>query len=206
MSSIYEKLLGESYDQLHPKLQKRYAITEEHSFTGEGKMDEIAEGSKFVKVLLKIAAKFRMFFSERGEEVPFTIHNTVEKNEKGEEFVRWNRMFLFGEKKRYFHAVMYLDEEKDEIIDYFGEPHILISTLTFSVDNQGAMRISSKKQWLNAFGMKIPLPKLLHGEVKIVESFDDARDCFCIQVNVRNPLFGPLFSYKGTFLEGDSKK
>lgn len=66
MANMYERLLGDSYKKLHPKLQKRYEITEENSFTGEGKMDEIYGGSFFVKLILKIASKFRMFFSERG--------------------------------------------------------------------------------------------------------------------------------------------
>lgn len=45
MANMYERLLGDSYNKLHPKLQKRYEITEENSFTGEGKMDEIYGGS-----------------------------------------------------------------------------------------------------------------------------------------------------------------
>lgn len=202
--SIYEILLGESYHHLHPKLQKRYAITEEHSFIGEGRMDEITEGSVVARTILKVAAKFRMFFSERGEEVPFTIHNTAEKDYKGEVFVRWNRMFLFGTKKRYFNAIMYLNNEQDEIVDYFGEPHLLVSTLAFHVDEKGAIHIASKKQWFYLFGMKIPLPKFLYGEAKITESYDDELDCYRIHVQVRNPLLGPLFSYKGTFMERDA--
>ncbi|AIM05674.1 hypothetical protein BAHan_1961 [Bacillus anthracis] len=66
MANMYERLLGDSYKKLHPKLQKRYEITEENSFTGEGKMDEIYGGSFFVKLILKIASKFRMFFLSGG--------------------------------------------------------------------------------------------------------------------------------------------
>lgn len=67
MVNIYERLLGDSYKRLHPKLQERYAITKENSFIGEGEMDEIYGGSFFVKLILKITSKFRMFFSERGQ-------------------------------------------------------------------------------------------------------------------------------------------
>ncbi|ALQ67481.1 DUF4166 domain-containing protein [Bacillus thuringiensis] len=201
MANIYESLLGDSYKRLHPKLQKRYEITEENSFTGEGKMDEIYGGSFFVKLILKIASKFRMFFSERGEGVPFIIHNTAERDEYGKEIVKWNRTFYFHNKKRYFNAVMQLDENENEIVDYFGEPHILVSTLNFHIDELGAMHISSKKQWFYMFRRKISLPKLLYGEAKIVESYDDELQCFRIHVQVRNPLMGSLFSYKGTFVE-----
>lgn len=201
MANIYERLLGDSYKKLHPKLQKRYEITEENSFIGEGKMDEIYGGSFFVKLILKIASRFRMFFSERGEKVPFVIHNTAGRDKDGKEIVRWNRTFYFHDKERYFNAVMQLDEENNEILDYFGEPHLLVSTLNFHIDELGAMHISSKKQWFYMFGRKIPLPKLLYGEAKIVESYDEELQCFRIHVQVRNPLIGSLFSYKGTFVE-----
>ncbi|WP_038813000.1 DUF4166 domain-containing protein [Bacillus anthracis] len=199
MANMYERLLGDSYKKLHPKLQKRYEITEENSFTGEGKMDEIYGGSFFVKLILKIASKFRMFFPERGKKVPFTIHNTAERDEHGNEFVRWNRTFYFRNKKRYFNAVMKFDEY--EIVDYYGEPHILVSTLNFHIDEMGAMHISSKKQWFYMFRRKIPLPRFLYGEANIVESYDETKQCFRIHVQVRNPLIGSLLSYRGTFVE-----
>ncbi|MCI3145689.1 DUF4166 domain-containing protein [Bacillus cereus] len=201
MANMYERLLGDTYKNLHPELQKRYAITEENSFTGEGKMDEIYGGSFFVKFILNITSKFRMFFSERGEEIPFTIQNIAERDEYGRELVRWNRTFYFHNKKRYFNAVMQLDENENEIVDYFGEPHLLVSTLHFHIDELGAMHISSKKQWFYMFGRKMPLPKFLYGEAKIVESYDETLQCFRIHVQVRNPLIGSLFSYKGTFVE-----
>lgn len=43
MVNIYERLLGDSYKRLHPKLQERYAITKENSFIGEGKWMKFME-------------------------------------------------------------------------------------------------------------------------------------------------------------------
>ncbi|WP_407639475.1 DUF4166 domain-containing protein [Bacillus gaemokensis] len=34
----------------------------------------------------------------------------------------------------------------------------------------------------------------------------DEMNCYRIQVVVRNPLLGPIFSYKGTFVERDQNK
>ena len=45
MANMYERLLGILITNFIQKLQKRYEITEENSFTGEGKMDEIYGGS-----------------------------------------------------------------------------------------------------------------------------------------------------------------
>ncbi len=96
---------------------------------------------------------------------------------------------------------MQLDGNENEIVDYFGEPHLLVSTMHFHIDELGAMHISSKKQWFYMFGRKMLLPKFLYGEAKIVESYDATLQCFRIHVQVRNPLIGSLFSYKGTFVE-----
>ena len=48
---------------------------------------------------------------------------------------------------------------------------------------------------------KNAVTKILYGEAKIVESYDETLQCFRIHVQVRNPLIGSLFSYKGTFVE-----
>ncbi len=82
-----------------------------------------------------------------------------------------------------------------------GEPHILVSTLNFHIDEVGAKHISSKKQWFYMFGRKVPLPRFLYGEANIVESYDETLQRFRIHVQVRNPLIGSLFSYKGIFVE-----
>ena len=47
MVNIYERLLGDSYKRLHPKLQNDMRITKEIRFIGEGEMDEIYGGSFF---------------------------------------------------------------------------------------------------------------------------------------------------------------
>lgn len=153
----------------------------------------------FRKIDIKNCIEVSNVFPERGKKVPFTIHNTAERDEHGNEFVRWNRTFYFRNKKRYFNAVMKFDE--NEIVDYFGEPHILVSTLNFHIDEMGAMHISSKKQWFYMFRRKIPLPRFLYGEANIVESYDETKQCFRIHVQVRNPLIGSLLSYRGTFVE-----
>lgn len=206
MTSIYRSHLGDSYQSLHPKLQHRYDITEQSSFHGTGRMENISGGTFLVRQLFKLGARYRLFFSERGSDVPFTIYNNAYENEAGEKLVKWNREFSFKGKKRYFDAVMQLNEKQDEIIDYFGIPHLLVSTLNFQVGNKGSMIITSKKQWLYAFGRKIPLPKFLYGEARIIESFDEGRNCYCVNANVSNPLLGTLFSYQGYFTEMESGK
>lgn len=203
MKSIYEKLLGDTYQLLHPKLQDRYRLTGDAAFTGKGQMDEVSGGSYLVRAFLRLGVRFRLLFPERGNDIPFVIHNKVSVDESGQEVVHWDRTFSFSGTKRHFDAVMIWDEEQEEIVDLFGKPPLLISSLSLHVDDKGAMHIASRKQWLPVRGMRIPLPGFLYGTAQIVESYDEERACFCIRVNVRNPLVGTVFAYNGTFTETD---
>lgn len=200
MKSIYERILGETYEQLHPKLQQRYRLKMDDTFRGQGMMQEVSGGTLLVRLFLKLGVKYRLFFSERGKNIPFTIENTVYRNQQGKEVVTWNRTFLFPKASRHFDAIMYSDDNQQEIIDAFGKPSVLVSTLSFQVNN-GAMYITPKKQWLLIFGKKISLPKWLYGQAEIIESYDEKKDCYCITVNVHNVLVGTVFAYSGTFQE-----
>ncbi|MCY7915516.1 DUF4166 domain-containing protein, partial [Bacillus haynesii] len=110
-----------------------------------------------------------------------------------------NRTFFFHDKQRHFDAVMVYEESRAEIIDYFGRPPILISSLRFKVEADGSLSITSVRQWLPLFSKKLPLPKCLYGISSVNESYDEEKGCFTIDVHVKNPLFGTLFAYRGTF-------
>ena len=203
MRSIYEHILGESYHELHPKLQHRYRLTIEQPFKGQGVMTKISGGSPFIRLFLKLGVKYRLFFSERGTHIPFLIENTTYLNEQGKQVVTWDRTFSFPKVNRHFDAIMFVDDSKREVVDAFGKPSVLISTLTFQVEN-GTMHILPKKQWLVLFGRKIPLPNWLYGKADILEYYDDERDCYCIRVTVHNAIVGNVFHYEGTFHEVQS--
>jgi hypothetical protein len=198
MQSIYETAMGRDFHQLHPKLQERYRLIKGKSFIGEGVMEEISGGSILLKPVFSIGAKLNLFFPERDMEVPFKIENHV--RERGRKvIVEWNRSFFIKGKRRKFNAIMFL--EGGEIIDYFGEPAVLVSTLEFQATQKGEMLISSRKQWLKLGSFRFPLPKFLHGSACIKESYDADCSRFKIEVDVNNPLFGQLFYYKGFFRE-----
>lgn len=147
VSSIYKKTII-NYHLLHPKLQKRYQLDRSHTFSGRGTMSEISGGSFFVRMLLKCGVFFRCFFSERGKDIPFTIKNRTCLTKQEHTGIEWNRTFLFKDKKRFFDAVMVYDENEKRILDFFGQPHILLSVLTFEALSDGSLHITSGKQWL----------------------------------------------------------
>lgn len=183
-------------------LQHRYILTKDKGFIGKGVMDEISGGSYFIRKMFHFGVPYRVFFPERGKNVPFIIENKVHASLNGEDVVEWNRTFAFKKHSRHFDAIMFLDEKNGVIIDLFGKPSILGSTLSFIVDEkEGSLMIRSVQQWLVVSGEKLPLPRILQGEARILESYDDVAGAYKIQVEVKNPLLGTLFRYKGSFKE-----
>jgi hypothetical protein len=199
--SIYKTILGNEFDNLHPKLQSRYLMKHGKGFKGKGTMVEITGGNLFVRLLFRLVLSFRCFFPERGRNIPFSVMNRTIQLKDGTEAVLWKRTFAFGEKKRYFDAVMKFDKEQKVIIDYFGYPTIFISTLQFFAEIDGSLVITSDKQWLYVFKKRIPLPKMLYGFTLVKESYDEKEGCYQIEVHVDNPLFGTLLFYRGSFRE-----
>lgn len=183
-------------------LQYRYTLTREKGFIGKGVMDEISGGNFFLRKMFHLGIPYRVFFPERGRKIPFLIENKVISGPSGEDIVEWNRTFTFKKFERYFDAAMFLNDDGSVINDLFGKPSILGSTLSFTVDEKnGSLIIRSMKQWLIVNGEKLPLPRIFHGEATIIESYDDHLGVYRIQVEVKNPLFGSLFFYKGSFSE-----
>jgi hypothetical protein len=196
MTSIYQKILGEQFAKLHPKLQKRYSLTKEQGFLGKGEMSEVSGGNFLIRKMFHLGVPYRVFFPERGKDIPFMIENKV----SADGLVQWNRTFSFDNQQRHFDAVMFLDEGEEVIIDWFGKPPILGSTLAFEV-NDGTMVIRSLNQWLMVKGKRLLLPRLLQGKATIIESYDELADHFTIKVEVTNALLGTLFFYRGSFKE-----
>ncbi|WFA07445.1 DUF4166 domain-containing protein [Bacillus sp. HSf4] len=205
MNSMYERVIKD-FHLLHPKLKERYRITTENAFRGKGVMTEISGGSFWIRQLFRAGTKFRCFFPERGKNVPFTIENSLRLTKNNMMEAEWSRTFFFRDKQRHFDAVMVYDERRREIIDFFGHPPILISSLHFKAEPDGSLSIVSVKQWLPLFGKKLPLSKCLYGASVVNESYDEDKGCFTIDVHVKNQIAGTLFSYKGTFQEeGEAK-
>ncbi|MED1741293.1 DUF4166 domain-containing protein [Bacillus swezeyi] len=200
MMSVYENVI-EDFHLLHPKLKQRYRITPENAFRGKGVMSEISGGSFVTRLLCRAGTIFRCFFPERGRDIPFTIENKIRLTKKNTPVAEWNRTFFFPDKRRHFDAVMIYDEKRGEIIDFFGHPPILISSLYFKAEANGSLSIISVKQWFPLFEKKIPLPKCLYGFSVVNESYDEEKGCFTIDVHVKNQIAGTLFLYKGTFQE-----
>lgn len=199
--SIYKQVLGDEYYRLHPMLQQRYNIGPDRSFEASGIMHEIKGGPKWLFPLFRLGVYWKLLFPEHGRSIPFTIKNTARIGPDGESQIHWERIFHFGASKRFFNALTSLDEERSVIKDYLGEPPLVYSDLTFHVSDDGSLTIGSLHQRVVLGKVELPLPKFLQGLATVTERYDDKDGVFKINVNVRNPLIGHVFSYEGEFKE-----
>lgn len=200
---IYKQALGKEFDQLHPKLQQRYALPPGTEFRAIGVMKKIMGGPKWVSPFFAWTVKRKFLFPETGHNIPFTIVNQSFVDDQGNHKVYWERAFEFKKNKRYFNALMSLEPEGRRILDYLGEPPLFYSDLFCAVDEHGGIRMTSGKQRLIIGNWSIPLPRLFQGIVEVVERYDDEHEQFTIFVMIRNPLIGRLFHYEGEFKEDE---
>ncbi len=194
--SIYREILGEAFEQLHPKLQQRYAGP---VFKGQGTMAYIGGRPAFLRPLFSLGTRWKFLFPEQGKNIPFQIINTNVLGPHEERQVYWERSFFFPNKTRYFHALMSLDSKKGIVKDYLGDPSLFYSDLLFRVTEDGEMHIQSDAQRFLLGTLEIPLPKMLRGNVLVKEAYVEKREVYSIHVLITNPLFGKLFEYKGEF-------
>lgn len=180
-------------------LQYRYDLPEGAVFQASGIMKDIKGGPKWLYPIFQAGIQWKLLFPQQGTNIPFTIKNQAFISDTGKSQVHWERIFHFGKKKRYFNALMSLDEKQSIIQDYLGEPHLLYADLVLHVTDNGSLTIQSLRQRIVLGKVEIPLPRIFQGLATVIERYDDEQELYQIHVTVRNPLIGRVFSYEGTF-------
>jgi hypothetical protein len=200
MTSIYQQVLGEDFQKLHPQIQRRFGFssTDHLASIGHGIMDEIWYGAPYTLPFLYIGTWRSIMFPEKGKNVPFTIENYAFVDPLGRETVTWIRTFELSKTRR-FDAYMIYSEARDCIVDYLGNHEHLAVDIDMSVDERGGIRIRSGQQrfYEGIIGFRFPL--LFSGIANVNEWYDDETEKFCIKVDVYNKVWGKLFGYHGSF-------
>ena len=96
---------------------------------------------------------------------------------------------------------MTVDTKRGVVKDYLGEPSLFYSDLKFTVTPEGRINIRSGPQRIVIGNLEFPILRLLEGVVTVEEGYDDAREVFTIQVDIRNRIVGRLMAYEGEFKE-----
>jgi hypothetical protein len=202
VASIFQQVLGADFDRLHPMLQKRFGFSSEDGIAciGRGVMAEVRRGPWWTVPFLTLGTWRHILFPENARDVPFTIENFAYLDGYGRETVTFVRTFeLPGNRRRRFDATMIRDPERSVVVDYLGTHQHLAVDLEPTVDPDGALRLRSTEQRFYEGRVGFRFPLALSGEADLRESYDDARGCFTIDVQVRNRRLGFLFGYRGKF-------
>ena len=190
---IYQSLLGNQFEQLHPKLQHRYTMP----FYAKGIMHEIQTGSALLQPVYQFGKHMNFLFPESGKNIPFTLKNTWD----GESTVRFERTFYFPTATRTFTTAMHVNLANRTARDYLGDPAIVSADLEFSITKDGSLITKSGAQKIVAGPAEIPLFSFLEGRGSAVESYDEQKQLYTIEIATYNALVGKIVSYIGEFEE-----
>ena len=182
MASIFEQALGRDFRRLHPRLQERFGVATEAGYAcvGRGVFSEVRRGATWTVPFLRLGAHRNILFPDHGRNIPFTIENYPYTDGFGRPTVTFVRTLELPGATRRFDATMVYSAHTGRIVDYLGTHQHLATSLDLEVMPDGSLHLQSRAQ-------------------RFYEGFDDARGVFTIQLQVRNPVFGFLFGYRGEF-------
>lgn len=196
----FERALGPKFASLHPKIQEQYAIrpSDEFYWRGGGTMSVVRNGGWHVRPFASLGARRRILFAETGRDVPFIIENHAYVDSYGRATVTWLREFDFEIPRRFDEYVVYCEERKTAAVLAGTRQHLAVD-LSLSVIEGGALHLRGGGQWVTAWGIRAPFPRLCSGDAVVTERYLEDRGCFEIDVRIQSPIVGTLFEYRGEF-------
>lgn len=202
MASIFEIELGEDFHRLHPMMQKRFGVDVDAGYAcvGTGVFSEVRRGAWWTALFLRFGAFRNILFPDHGTNIPFTIENYPYIDGLGRPTVTFVRtLHKPGARKRRFDATMVHSKKRGAIVDYLGTHQHLVTDLLLEVLPDGSLHLQTSGQRFYEGPVAFNFPAIGTGTADVYESYDESRGVYTIQVQVRNPLFGFLFGYKGEF-------
>ena len=199
---VFERALGDDFERLHPMMRRRFGVglAAGYGCVGEGTMLEIRRGAWWVRPFLRFGALRNIMFPEAGSNVPFRIENYPYLDRFGRETVTFVRtMQVTPRRQRRFDATMIFSERERRVIDYLGTHQHLAVDLDLAVDERGGLRLTSGAQRFYEGPVAFAFPMLFSGNASLTEFYDDERQCYVIDMVVRNRFLGALFGYRGEF-------
>lgn len=198
--SIYEKVLGDEFQKLHPKIQERFGFSsQDHKRAiGRGTMERVWRGFPYTIPFLWVGTFRHIMFPEQGENVPFTIENWAYLDGLGRETVTELRTFHLKRTRR-FDGYMVRHPERNQIVDLQGTHQHLAVDLNLSVAKNGGLQIESGDQRFYEGFIGFKFPMFFSGKAYVSVWFDETIDQYRIRVEVKNRHWGTLFGFDGTF-------
>ncbi|MBB3035948.1 DUF4166 domain-containing protein [Hoyosella altamirensis] len=200
MPSVVEHALGERFSRLHPKVQWRFGFSAADGVCqiGTGVMEEMSHSLAVPVPVAWILGSRRIAPSRTGLDVPFEVENYAYTDPLGRETHATVRTFHFEGKTAEMDSTMVGSKTGSYVVDYLGaQPDLAVKTQLW-VDDKGALRFTSgAPRFLIPFAPR--LPALASARTEAREWWDDDKQHHGIEVEVKNPLLGRMFYYRGHF-------
>lgn len=198
--SMFADAMGADFERLHPMLQKRFGVGLDSGYAcvGRGTMTRIRRGPWWTVPFLQFGRLRNILVADTGTDVPFTVENFPYRDPFGRETITFVREYRARPTRAArFDATMVLD--RGRVVDYLGTHQHLVVDLDLRAGADGSLHLTSGPQRFYEGPVGFRFPMVASGYATLVESYDDEAECFRVQLEVRNRVFGFLFGYEGTF-------
>jgi hypothetical protein len=202
MTSVVAEVLGSDFARLHPKVQWRFGLQSSDHLAqfGVGVMEEMTHSRLVPPPLLWAGRKRGLFPAGVGKDVPFTIANYAYVDELGRETMSFVRRFAFAGRPQGMNSVMVSSAESDAYaLDYLGFSSDMVVHTRCEVDADGGLVLESEVPRFLLGPLAPKLPKPASAVTIGREWWDAAEERHRIEIEVKSPLLGQLFLYRGWF-------
>ena len=190
-TSVYQRVLGARFSELAPELRAYFARPPEGAVgRGTGVFEVAGSPRRWLRPVFAVLAWRRVLFPEYARNVPFTVTNIPGPGDG----LSARREFHFPGRDRVMQDTMHVVDGR--LHDFLGRRGGLEVRLVLDIVD-GSLRMHSDRAWLHLRGLRLPLPALLSARVALTEAW--AGDTQRVDVRLRHPLLGEIFSYAGTF-------
>ncbi len=191
-NSVFEQILGKKFKELHPILKIHYNLHEPGEMrVFEGRMDEI----KVSKVALILRPAFKLlnaFTPIPGKNIKTLLKNSVCVKDSS---MLWNRTFYYDRRIIDFNTKM-ICNSPGFVTEYVG----MGLGIVMQVDiRDSKLRFESTHYHWNLRFFRIPIPHFLSPGKAVINEFAIDSNTLAVDFQVKHPLFGKMFGYKGTF-------
>lgn len=196
----FQWALGDAVQSLAPKVREHVLQPPGTVVTYRGRMRVWRDAGwrgKLAGWLLHAGARARTMFPETGEDVEFEMQHAVATDGDGCLSMTWIRTFRFDRVTRRFDARMRFCRDRGPIVDWIGGLGCLHVELCPRVEDR-AIVVVSRREWLRAGPLKVPIPGWLKGRPHVRE-WQEPDGALRIRVEIRNTILGQFFGYEGRY-------